>query len=105
MKYLKCDHNRIIINLVMLVIGRFLEAQATEHKPNSIDDYAKDGGEELLPRCTAFFNRIPTESLWIRNSNAMHLGKKFLAAIFSVIVYSKRVKVCCRCYDNSGNMS
>ena len=27
----------------------------------------KDGGKELLPRCTAFFNRIPTESLRIRN--------------------------------------
>ena len=55
---------------------------------NAIDDYAKDGGEELLPRCITFFNRIPTELLRIRNMNAMHLGKKFLAAIFSVIVYS-----------------
>ena len=54
---------------------------------NSIDDYAKDGGEELLPRCNAFFNRIPIESLKIRNSNTMHHGKKFLAVIFSVIVY------------------
>ena len=42
----------------------------------------------FLPRCTAFFNRIPIQSLRIRNSNAMHLGKKFFAAIFSVIVYS-----------------
>ena len=41
----------------------------------------------FLPRCTALFNRIPIESLRILNSNAMHLGKKFLAAIFSVIVY------------------
>ena len=29
----------------------------------------------FLPRCTAFFNRIPIESLMIRDSNAMHLGK------------------------------
>ena len=26
-----------------------------------IDDYTKDGGKELLPRCIAFFNRIPIE--------------------------------------------
>ena len=30
-----------------------------------------------LPRCIAFFNRIPFELLKIRNSNAMHLGDKF----------------------------
>ena len=42
----------------------------------------------FLPRCTAFFNRIPIESLRILNSNAMYLGKKFLAAIFRVIVHS-----------------
>ena len=41
----------------------------------------------FLPRCTAFFNQIPIESLKICNSNAMHLGKKFLAAIFSAILY------------------
>ena len=41
----------------------------------------------FLPRCTAFFNRIAIESLRIRNWNAMHLGKKFLATIFSVIFY------------------
>ena len=29
-------------------------------------DCAKDGGEEFLPRCTAFFNRIPIESVRIR---------------------------------------
>ena len=39
----------------------------------------------FLPRCTAFFNRIPMESLKICYSNAVHLGKKFLAAIFSAI--------------------
>ena len=28
-----------------------------------IDDHAKDGGEELLPKYTTFFNRIPIELL------------------------------------------
>ena len=36
----------------------------------------------FLPRCTVFFDRIPIESLRIRNSNAMYLGKKFPDAIF-----------------------
>ena len=52
-----------------------------------IDNYAKDGDEEFLPRCNAFVNRIPVEPLRIRNKNAMHLGKKFLAAIFTLITY------------------
>ena len=43
----------------------------------------------FLPRCTAFFNRILIESLKICYSNALHLGKKFLAAIFSAILYCK----------------
>ena len=52
------------------------------------DDCAKDGAEEFfLPRCTAVFSRIPIESLKICDSKAMHLGKKFLAAIFSTILY------------------
>ena len=53
----------------------------------SIDDYAKDGGEELFTKmhCVRIRNRY--ESIGIRLQNAMHLGKKFLAAIFSVIVY------------------
>ena len=34
-----------------------------------------------------FFNRIPIESLKICYSNAMQLGQKFLAAIFSAILY------------------
>ena len=46
----------------------------------------------FLPRCTAFFNRIPIESVKICNSNAMHLGKKFLAAIFSAILYCPWVR-------------
>ena len=32
-----------------------------------IDDCAKDGGKEFLPRCIAFFYRIPIESLRIRH--------------------------------------
>ena len=42
----------------------------------------------FLQRCTAFFYRNPIESLMVRNQNAMHLGKTFLGAIFSAIVYS-----------------
>ena len=45
--------------------------------------------KNVLPRCTAPFNRIPRESSRIRNLNAVHLGKKFLAAIFNIIVYRK----------------
>ena len=52
-----------------------------------IDDYAKDGSKERLPGCSVFFNGIPIGSLRIRNSNIMHLDKKFLDAIVSVIVY------------------
>ena len=47
----------------------------------------KMAARNFLPKCILFFNRIPIESLRICNSNAMHLGKKFLAAIFSVTVY------------------
>ena len=54
-----------------------------------IDDYAKDGGEELLPRCTAFYLQIFTNSIGTRLRNVVHLGKKFLAAIFNAIVYYK----------------
>ena len=54
---------------------------------NPIDDCAKDGGEEFFTDYTAFFNRIPIESLKICNSNAMHLGKKFLAASFGAFPY------------------
>ena len=50
------------------------------------DDCAKDYGKVLLPRCIAFFNRITIESLKIHRSNAVHLGKKFVAAIFSAII-------------------
>ena len=52
----------------------------------AIDDYAKDGGDELLPRCIAFELRILNDSAGIRLKNAVHHGKnkKFLAAIFSV---------------------
>ena len=36
--------------------------------------------------CIASFNRIPIESLKIRTLSAMHISKKFLAAIFSAVV-------------------
>ena len=48
-------------------------------------DYAKMAVKKSLPRCIAFYDRIPIDSLTIPNSNAMHFGKKFLAAILSVI--------------------
>ena len=48
----------------------------------------------FFPRCTAFFNRIPIELLKICNLKAMHLGKKFLAAIFSAILYSSWTTIC-----------
>ena len=51
---------------------------ALEIQINRIDDSAKDDSNEFLPRCTAFFNRIPTESVKICNSTAMQLSKKFL---------------------------
>ena len=46
-----------------------------------------EGMEEAL-KIYAFSNRIPIVSLKSRNSNAMHLGKKFLATIFSRILNS-----------------
>ena len=44
---------------------------------------------KFLPRCTAFELQIFNDSIGIRLKNAVHLGKKFLAAIFSAIVYSE----------------
>ena len=35
----------------------------------------KMAARNFLPRCNAFFYRIPIESLKICNSNEMHLGK------------------------------
>ena len=35
----------------------------------------------------SLYNRVPIDSLTIPNSSAVHLGKKFLVAIFSVIIY------------------
>ena len=52
-----------------------------------IEDCAKDGSDEFLPRCIAFELQIFTDSIGIRLKNAVHLGKKILAAIFSAIVY------------------
>ena len=46
----------------------------------------KMAARNFLPICTAFYNRIPMDSLKISASNIRHLGKKFLSAIFSIIV-------------------
>ena len=59
-----------------------------------MDDYAKDGGEELLRRCIVFLYQIFNDSIEIRLNNAMHLGKTLLAGIFSAIVYSPHVSWC-----------
>ena len=52
-----------------------------------IDCCGRDDGEQFLPRSTAIFNQILVESLKIRNASLMHLDKKFIAAIFSAMVY------------------
>ena len=56
----------------------------------SIDDCAKDGGEEFSTGMHCVLKSIDlvsVESLKICNSNTMHLGKKFLAANFSATLY------------------
>ena len=42
----------------------------------------------FLPRCIAFELQIFNDSIVVRLKNAVHLGKKFLAAIFSAIIFS-----------------
>ena len=42
----------------------------------------------FLPRSIAYEKQIFNDSKGIRLKSAVHLGKKFLAAIFSAIVYS-----------------
>ena len=44
----------------------------------------------FLPRCIAFELQIFNDSIGIRLKNAVHLGKKFLAAILSAILYCTR---------------
>ena len=53
-------------------------------KTSRINDYTKDGGEKPLPRCIASELRIVNDSIGIQLKNAMHLGKKFLIAMFTV---------------------
>lgn len=48
------------------------------------DDHMKD----ILPRCNVCFIQILIESSNICNWNKMHLGKKSIASIFSIIIYS-----------------
>ena len=43
-----------------------------------IEDCAKDGGEEFLPRYVAFELQIVTDSIGIRLKNTVHLGKNSL---------------------------
>ena len=52
-----------------------------------LDDYAKDGGEALLPKCTAFELGNFNEAIGVRLLNAIYLSKRILVAIFSMILY------------------
>ena len=89
-------------NLVILLIGtNDLSPKRNEEEKSAVQTAQgviewtialKMAARNFLPRCTAFYDRIPIKSLRIRNSNALHLGKKFLAAIFSAIVYWPRAQ-------------
>ena len=68
--------NYWLTEIVYSLIATYFELSCQSKATDTMDDYAKDGGEQFLPRCTAFFNRIPTESLRIRIKNAMRLSKK-----------------------------
>ena len=46
----------------------------------------------FLPRSILLELQIFNDSIGIRLKNAVHLGKKFLAAIFSIIAYSKPIE-------------
>ena len=67
--------------------GYVSEHQAAD-RPSPLTITLKMAARSFLPRCIAFFNQIPIGSSKIRNSNAMRPGRKFLAAIFSLIVDS-----------------
>ena len=60
------------------------------HFRNTVRKDAKDSSE-VLPKCIAFYNGIPMDSLMIHNSSAIHPGNKFLNTIFSAIIYSKHL--------------
>ena len=47
----------------------------------------------FLPRCVACELRIYDDSIRSRVKNTMHFGKKFLAAMFGVIVYLRQTLV------------
>ena len=70
--------------------ARFLRSIEEEHSSlryKPIDYCPKDDAEKFFTKIHCNLNRIPIQSLRFRNQNAMHLGKKFLAAIFSAIIY------------------
>ena len=54
---------------------RILEHIFRIHPSLLIKDCAEDGGEEFLPRCTAFELQIFNDSIGIQLKNALHLGK------------------------------
>ena len=53
----------------------------------SIDNFAKDSGKEFFIQMHCVFVTILSDSVGIRSKNEVHLGKTFLASIFSAIVY------------------
>ena len=55
---------------------------------DTIEDCAKDGSGNFLLRCIAFELQIFTDSIGSQLKSAVHLGKKFLAAIFSALAQS-----------------
>ena len=59
-----------------------MEAHA---KVQRIDHYTKDSGEELVTKMHRILITNLIDSTGIRLKSAVHLGEKFLAAIFSVI--------------------
>ena len=77
-------------------VGDYIDNSTFKKIRNQYTITLKMAARNFLPGCTAFCNRIPIDSLTIPDSNAMHLGKKFLAAIFSVINCLLRKFISCK---------
>ena len=77
-----------VINFLQRVYSNFRRSEiySSFHR-TSIQDYAKDGARNFLPRYITFELFIVNYSIGIRLQNEMHLGKIFLAA-FSVRFYA-----------------
>ena len=94
---LNCTLNRCIISATLEYIFRnwsnelsciplsFLRGKI----PCQLRIALKMAAKNFLPRCIAFEVQIFDDSIGIQLKNALHLGKKFLTAIFSAILYCK----------------